>query len=202
MYIVTPVHLYLLRATLIEITCITTEICEVFLWSFILSTENPIYEFSDCGFLNCDTVQFCRLVATFRRNILPPSGESKWSQPEAGSALFFRNLLSNLQDCRRDRTPADHKLKDRCIAELHNLHTVKFSRFPQVRELVSKALGVLFGLIKTPVIAEWVASRTVCFPTGKVAGIGDLKATKPIWTCRTREISLSRIQTWSSNADP
>jgi hypothetical protein len=27
---------------------------------------------SDCGLLGCDTMQYCRQIPTFRRNILPP----------------------------------------------------------------------------------------------------------------------------------
>ena len=82
-------------------------------------------------------------------------------------------MSSTLQDSRRDRKPEDHKPKDRCSAELHILHAVKLPRFLQIRELVSKTLGVPFGLIKTPATAEWVASRAARFPTGKEAGIGD-----------------------------
>jgi len=85
-----------------------------------------------------------------------------------------------LQDSRRERKPEYNKLKDRCSAELHILHAVKLSQFLQVRELVNKAIGVLFGLIKTPAIAEWVASRATRFPTGTETGIEDLRAPKPI----------------------
>jgi hypothetical protein len=64
---------------------------------------------SDCTLLGCDTVQFCKWILTFRRNMLPPcTGSTLKIETECS----FETFITTYKTTRR-HNPDDHNLNTR-----------------------------------------------------------------------------------------